>query len=288
MNPIVERKVSGFQLSISTGMAMETLFDLRATAYDPDRTPPPRASLADYDSLWINVDTLLRNIINASTYGDARELRPEMVGGALEEEIDLIQNLCSIEGKGQLTPFFYATNYTDYFRKKSPEYKPRVPTSGKQVAWFQALDGGRNFTIKNGAAISEFGHTGLVPKQPGERILIISHLPPDLLSYRDFGKMELLESHTGVIKTRRQWNTKYHPLGPEKFENMPWCRPLLCYLGDKYVFAPLSINVRKKLLELSQRRKWTPMTEPATVHNDCMTKINDDNILRVLRQITLY
>lgn len=288
MNPIVERKVSGFQLSISTGMAMETLFNLRGPAYDKDRTPPPKVSLSDYQAVYINIDTLLRNIINAATYSDARQLRPDMVGEALCEEIELIQNLCTIEGRGSILPVFYDTSYASFYRAKTPEYQLRLPTTEKQIAWFRALEGGKQFCIQKGYPVTAFGETGIRPTKPNQKALIMSHVAPDLLSYRNFDSLELLESHTGKIKTRRQWNTKYSPMGSEKFENMPWCKPLLCWLGDQHVLSPLSITIRKKIFDLSKLRRWTPMTESATVHNDCLTKIPEESITKILRQITLY
>lgn len=284
MNIVLMRKVSGFQLSISTGMAMETLFAPRQATYDPTRIPPRRVSLKDYDSLWINVQTLLRNIINATEFTDVRQIRPEFLAEALSQEIEQIQSLCSNEGQGQITPCFFTTTYHNFYSRQGSEYKVRVPETDKQKAWFKTLSDGLTLGFQQGLPIAFKLH----PRFNGERVLLMSHLAPDLLEYRDFASMELLESHTGRVKTMREWNTKYSPLGTEKWAHMPWCKPLLCYLGDKYVFAPLSISIRKSILELSKERRWSPMTSSSIVHTDCMTRIKDQNTVKVLRQITVY
>lgn len=290
MNPVLMRKVSGFQLSISTGMAMETLFAPRQNVYDPDRTPPPRASLKDFDSVFVNIHTLLRNIINATDYQDVKQLRPDMLGEALVSEIEQIQSLCSNEGQNQIIPVFYDSSYSSFYRGKTTEYKLRVPETPKQIDWFAALHAGAQHALQSGQVAIAFAYqTGEIrPRFQGERALILSHKTPDLLSYRNFSNLELLESHTGKIKTMREWNTKYHPLGTEKFESMPWCKPLLCWLGDKYVLCPLSITIRKAILDLSKERRWNPLTSGAVVHTDCLNRIKNPEIVKVLRQIPLY
>lgn len=288
MNPVLLRKMSGFQLSISTGMAMETLFAPRREVYDPERTPPPRASLEEYDSVWINVHTLLRNIINATDYNDIRAIRPQMLAEALSEEIEQIQSLCVNEGQSKLVPVFYASSYSSFYRGKGPEYKLRIPTADKQVAFMQAISHAVFETQKLGLHIVTLSDAQFQPRFPNERCLLMSHVTPDLLGEGKFGKMELLESHTGKIKTRREWNTKYSQFGQHKWEEMPWCKQLLCFLGDKYILQPLSIGIRKQIQELAKDRHWTPMTHPSAINSDLMLKIKQPEVVKVLRQIGVY
>lgn len=285
-NPLLSRKTSGFALSISTGMAMETLFAPRAPVYDPLRMPPPRASLGQYDTVWIHVRTLLRNILNSTEFGDIREIRPEELARSLAEEVDTIKSLFSNEGQNLLAPVFYDSNYQSFYRGQSAEYKLRVVTSDKQTAWFNCLEAGLQKAMLQGMQVLHTG-SSLRPNRPSERALILSHITPDLLSHSYFGSMELLESHTGKIKTRREWNTKYHQLGEEKFERFPWSRQLLCYLGDKYVIAPLSVKIRKQILAVAEERKWTPMTSPNMVHLDLQKYIKDDETRAILSKISL-
>lgn len=294
MNVVESRKMSGFPVSISTGFAMETLFNPRIAVIDPLRVAPPRVSLANYDILSINVLTLLRNIMNASQMKEENEMfsdfkrsvdiRPEMLVEALSGEMDLIRSLCAVEGQGRIQSRFYVTDYSTFYRGKGPEYKLRVPNSDKQKAWFNTVHTALRYAQNSGLPIVQ----GFKPERQTERNVILTHMVPDLLDFRTVANMELLESHTGRVKTRREWNTKYQPMGTEKFENLPFCKPLLCYLGDKYVLQPLSITIRKTLQDLSIERRWTPMTSESTVYMDCMTKIKNQDIVKVLRQITLY
>ena len=297
MNPVQDRTVSGFQLSISTGMAMETLFTPTQSVYDIERVAPDRVALLRFTDVWINVDTLIRNILNASTFDESTDrftppdrlagVRANMVHDALLQEIELIQTLFMIEGGGRITPTFYVTDYTNFYNGKDPDhYKKRLANTDKQVLWFKMLDTTRQLALTTTPVIKTFKEQLLPTGQPNA--LILSHIALDLLSYQRFGNLELLESHTGKVKTRREWNSKYQPLGPEKFENFPWCKPLLCWLGDKYVLKPLSITIRKRILEISKIRHWTPLTAPAAVYQDCLSHINDPELNKVLRQISLY
>lgn len=285
-NILFERKMSGFVLSISTGMAMETLFATRAPVYDESRIPPQRVSLERYNTVWINVRTLLRNIINACEYTTVREIRPKELARSLIEEIEIIQSLFANEGKSLITPIFYDSNYQTFYRGKDPQYKLRVVSTPKQVDWFNCLEQGLQEALMQGVQILHTGST-LRATRPGEKALILSHVTPDLLSYVNFSSMELLESHTGKIKTRREWNTKYSPLGSEQFENFPWTKQLLCYLGDKYIFSPLSITARRKILAVANERRWSPMTSPVVVDRDLQRHIDDESLKTLLKQISL-
>lgn len=297
MNPVQDRTVSGFQLSISTGMAMETLFTPTQSVFDPERVAPERVALSRFTDVWINVDTLIRNILNATTFDESKDrfMPPDRIAGvrantvhdALQQEIELIQTLFMIEGGGRITPTFYVTDYTSFYTGKDPEhYKKRLASTDKQIAWFRILDTTRQLALATNQSIKTFRNELQPSGQPNA--LILSHIALDLLSYNRFGNLELLESHTGKVKTRREWNSKYQPLGTEKFENFPWCKPLLCWLGDKYVLKPLSITIRKRILEVSKLRRWTPMTAPAAVYQDCLSHITDPEISKILRQISLY
>lgn len=284
-NPVVDRRISGFQLSYSTGIAMETLFDPRMQVFDEDRLQPKRVSYRGYDTLYIHLDTLMRNIIRACEYKDIRQLPVDALGEALVSETELIQSLCTNEGKGLITPVFYLTNYANFYRRKSSEYKLRVPTSDVQRAHFTALISGRAKALSQISVV--YAGEEIRPERPTERTLLLSHITPDLLSHDRFAKLELLESHTGKVKTRREWNTKYCNMGSEKFAMMPWCKPLLCWLGDKYTLSPLSITIRRHLLQLAEQRRWSPMTSPSTILNDALTKTTRPEILKVLREVSL-
>lgn len=297
MNPVIDRKVSGFQLSISTGMALETLFEPTQAVYDVERTSPQRVPLSRYTNAWFNIDTLIRNIMNATTFNDENDrfkstvsitaVRSDAVAEALIQEVELIQSLFMTEGSARITPTFYVTDYASFYSGKDPEnYQYRLATTEKQKLWFNTFYAARAKAIQAGLQVEQFRNELNPPR--GQKAVILSHVALDLLSYTKFADLELLESHTGKIKTRREWNSKYQSLGQEKFENFPWSKPLLCWLGDKYVLKPLSITIRKKILAVAQERRWTPLTWPATVYNDCLTRIDDPEVVKILRQISLY
>lgn len=64
---IHDRTTSGFPVSISTGLALESIFSPRQAVYDPDRVTPPRVDLSKYQEFWVNTATLFRNMVSASS-----------------------------------------------------------------------------------------------------------------------------------------------------------------------------------------------------------------------------
>ena len=283
---LLERKTSGFTLSYSTGVAMEALFVPRVEIFDEEHIAPERVALKRYDSVYINVRTLLRNILNACDYSSTQDVKPKELAQTLIEEIELIQSLFTNEGKSLIQPTFYDTNYQNFYRGKDPLYKLRAVSTPKQQAWFKTLDTGLQEALSKGLRIVHSG-SSLQSSRPGEKALVLTHVTPDLLSHTNFSSMELLESHTGKVKTRREWNTKYSSLGEEKFKSFPWTKQLLCYLGDKYILAPLSITVRRTILGVGKERRWSPTTSPVMVNHDLQKYIKDDKIKTLLKEISI-
>lgn len=91
-----------------------------------------------------------------------------------------------------------------------------------------------------------------------EPVVLLSHIPVDLLSYNEFPSMCLLESHTGVIKQRGEFHTKLKGT----FTNpLPFNIFTLNIFGDKAMFfdgAP--IKLRNLVNKLSTRHSWSPIT----------------------------
>jgi hypothetical protein len=48
------RTISAFPLSISTSLALESIFTPKLPPYDPNRIIPEHINLIDYQEIWIN------------------------------------------------------------------------------------------------------------------------------------------------------------------------------------------------------------------------------------------
>jgi hypothetical protein len=90
--------------------------------------------------------------------------------------------------------------------------------------------------------------------------LLFTHVPFDLLSHSNFVKMDLLESHTGLIKPRYTWYSKYYPIPEKDMSFLPFMEYLLTIFGDKVMFTPASIKERLNLFDAMKKKGVTPLT----------------------------
>lgn len=287
MNPLTNRTTSGFPLSISTGMAMETLFQPRQAVYDPERVAPPRISLASYDELWINVLTLVRNAYGSITREEASYISPQDMAEVILQEIELIRDLLRIEGNGICLPVFYFNNYDRIFPKGDKIFQLRKDTTNLQIQTRIIFNKSKDLILRSDSEIKTF-QTHVRPDNGSRRAILLSHLPFDLLSYQNFRSLDLLESHTGKIKHRSDWNTKYHSCGEADMGRLPFNRQLLSIFGDHPLIIPLPLKSRRTVLDLATQLKWTPATSQSKVSNDFSHHLKDPFFQAKIKEIPLF
>lgn len=247
------RTLSSFDLSIGTGIALESVFTPTSTRYDDERKIPNNKKV-NYDIHVFNIYTMCRNIVSATLTKDKDILYANkellvVVSNEIQTLIDLYyQNDVKIlfilpdEKKDFVR---YNKDKTDIMRKAYLQYANMVPV------------------------VSELKSTLplLVDKLPQDKnTLLLTHYSNDLLNYGN--KVSLLESHTGVIKTQGQFNTKFSKAGKLDLSNIPFLDVTLYILGDKALIKPAGRAIKWKLHEISQKHKWTPRTTRAKVMSD--------------------
>jgi hypothetical protein len=277
-----DRVTSGFALSISTGLAMETLFTPREAVYDPERVAPLRVSVSKYNYLFVNIQTLIRNLLQALPRERLDGVSPPMLVEVLQQEIEIIQDLLRIEGQGVCQPTFYSTDYSrllngyDHFRLRID----KTPIQ-KRLRWVS--DQAKQMLLdENKSILKVRDHFSLTAPYS---VLMLTHLPLDLLSYPIFRSLELLESHTGKIKDRLEFNSKYHHFDDAGFERLPFNRPLLYIFGDSSMIVPTGLKIRRTILELAKTQRWTPITSVQRVRMDLQKQFKDDPLLNDLRKV---
>ena len=255
---LLDRATSGFPLSISTGLAFESLFPPRQAVYDPNRAIPKQVDIRQYTQLWINMDTLFRNMLDAGGKIAVSNTGYKETSTVLYDEMETIANMLANEGQGFLTPVFYSCDYQHALASIPRAFSLRQHTLPGQML----IENLRKKTMKElgnlRSDIKSFS-TG-IRIGVKERALILTHQPYDLLAKRFFGKLDLLESNTGRLKTSLTWNTKYYPIPDADMKILPFNRPLLMALGDKPLIQPWPLKIRRQIMETAVRGKWTPLT----------------------------
>lgn len=255
---LYDRTTSGFPLSISTALAFESLFSPRQAVYDPAREKPPEIHIDQYNQMWINMDTLFRNMLQASTKEAIMNTGYKETASVLIDEMDTIRSLLAQEGRGVCRPVFYHCDYEKAFSGINKAFTVRKDTTANQI--FQRDL--REKTMKELKRL-EAGVTflpGPVKAENRPSALMLTHVPYDLVSKKYFEKLDLLESNTGKLKKPAQWNTKYYPVPNRDMTILPFYRFLLMSLGDKVYFQPMPMKIREQIMTTAEKRNWTPVT----------------------------
>lgn len=255
MNQILSnRSQSGFPLSIGSSLALESLFKPIQSVYDETRQIPNTIDITKYSNFIFNISTLLRNILSSVSSQEVLVLPKKDILDTLLEEIDWLNNFFQMSG---LNINFYIHNYN--FVHNNYKDILRKATTEKQIY----LDGIYTFCLKGISKeddVKEFSNDIKYTKE--DSALIFTHVPWDLLSYRNFIKLDLLESHTGILKTRKLWNTKYHKLpGDRDMSFLPFMEYLLTTFGDNIMFHPAPLKDRLELYESMKKRNVHPLMD---------------------------
>ena len=257
MFSLEERAQSSFPVSLPTGLALETLFDPIMERVDNERQVE-KIDVTTYDLFLVNIDTLIRNILNSVPTAELYKLNMIHVCDTLLAEIAWMTDFC--ESNGIPIQFYYNT-YKYVHDLYDKDHRVRKPTTDKQLY----LDGIYKYCQKKLAKQDNVIQTGNDIKVKDVRtVLIFTHIPWDLLSHRHYSQMDLLESHTGLIKTRKDWNSKYYKMHDFDFSFLPFFEHLLVTFGDNAMFKPASVQERTDLYNVLRKKNVHPLMSEMT------------------------
>ncbi len=278
-----DRATSSFPLSIGTAMAFESLFNGREPAYDPKRSIPDRINVANYQECYINLATLFRNLNGSVDNAFFMAAKPTAIVDVLLSEMDVIENLFSVEGNGVCVPIFYYSDYDDLEKKEKLGIAIRKANTPNQKTIALLLK--ETIKLLNRQTDAIVHVSDLLKPKAAVDALMISHHPYDLCAHKSFNSLSLLESHTGVLKTKRQWNSKYYPVTGENMAHLPFHRKLLLVFGDRVQIGPMPIKFRKTIMEASIKRNWTPLTTMEKIKLDLGYEIRDPYALTLFNAL---
>lgn len=281
---IANRSTSAFPLSVGTSLAFESIFDGGGSPIDPDRVIPQHIELKDYDEFWINVETLYRNLVHSLQKGDIENAQPKDIAEALYQEMEIIMSLMQTEGYALAKPVFYVVDYSTYLtlmvrtvatiREDKTELQKRYTKLKFDTMDYLFKMTGQDQRLDENALIKHFrgelSPASIISAAPRKtirpRAIILSHLAYDLESRENFNTLDLIESHTGVLKKYNQFYTKY--TNGKTLTTIPFLKGLLPVFGDSEFFHPLSIKIRNTVIDLSKAQRWTPITTRTKVLHD--------------------
>lgn len=270
---VASRSVSAFPLSIGTSLSMESISNSGGTPYDPDRQIPQHVEIRDYKEFWINLSTLFRNLYGAIPRADIQNVSARDCADALLQEMNIIESIIQNDSYSLTKTVFYICNYTT-LKVRYPKANIRGYVTSLQQHFKKLHD--QTIQLVLNEHNSQLSKLKIFDWEliPDERVdtLILTHSPHDLISSKHFKSLDLLESHTGKLKKKNLWYTKYYQ--GKELVMMPFNSTLLQALGDNEMFHPLNISLRRDLIELAKKKNWTFATTHSKVKEDVKTLKN--------------
>lgn len=262
---LADREAGQYPLAIATSLALEG-----ATGIYPEKETH-KNELAEYSELWVNLRTLFRNLYNAVHSDGQGALTAGDLHDAMLEEISALESVV-LEHNFSMAIVYYVSNYAG-LERKYPKALLKKPKTPKQLIYAEiqrktieellktlGKEGGRDVRVFD---------LKLHPKNPTQTYgsaLMLTHYAYDLLSYPSFSELRLLESHTGAIKPRSEWYTKYHD--GRNLPMIPFREDLMQIFGDSELFSAWNIKDRRPIIELAIAKKWHAMTTVAKIRQD--------------------
>lgn len=267
-------KGENIPLSIGTAQAMEALSGLGD--FDAKEAP-----ILKYTQVWVNLRTLFRNFFNALGIEARATLSPDALLVGLQEDLLIIQSCVSQASRHQTSVVFYHCSF-EHLEREFPNARYKTLSTQKQkeeqqkeddtLALFLAQD--HDATIE----CYDVKITGTHPK-----VVMLTHYPVDLLWYRQFDGLDLVESHTGKIKARPSWHTKL--TGGKNLSHLPFNRMTIQLYGDGNVlFASMIKSVKDEITKLAKENRWHSLTTNEKVRHD-ISKIYDPRVKQFYRSL---
>lgn len=245
--------VGQFDLSIATSLAIEGLLGIH-----PENSvkPPPVESI---DELWVNVTTLIRNAYNA--LGDGKNsITSDELSFIVHAEMIYLSEILKDKYPFLVTRF-YITNES-MVKKRFLKINYRVPTTHKQKTYRSVYERTLRAVIRMSLDMGIFDINGGI-QSTTKRVLLLTHHITDLLLTDVVPNLQLLESHTGVVKGKTNWSTK---LNGKLTENIPFSLFTVNVFGDNGgMLNPLPLKYRQLILDMATKNRWTTVTTEAKV-----------------------
>jgi hypothetical protein len=246
-----EREKGAFPISIGTSLALEG-----ALGIHPDR-PLPNRPIFQYREVWLNVYTLFRNLLTCLKAEQQRAATVTDLLPALIEDILGCATVVEQETNGRVKAIFYLNDYSGLIGKY-PHATHKAPNTENQLV-FAALEKATLEALMRHRPDVPFKQYGYAIKELHPKVLMLTHLPVDLLSRYQFEKLDLLESHTGKIKGPAHWNSKLSGKSSET-STLPFNSFTLQVFGDNVQFVHQLRSVKEAVTETAQAANWSSIT----------------------------
>lgn len=244
------RELGQLNISIGTSLALESVFGVLENPIEG--TP----NIADFTHVWINLRTLFRNIHGALSGDKQNGLQGKDLAVTIFEEALVIRERIKEQTNGAVEVNFYYCMYKN-LQVEFPKANLKELKTTKQQMFNELENEAMKSCIEFFKAVQQpVQEFDVRLKDLGERVLLFTHLPVDLVNVKGFSTITLLESHTGKTKTKPLWNSKLST--SMDVSRLPFDRMTLQLFGDGKMFGPLNKQYREKIISIAEKHRWNP------------------------------
>lgn len=251
VGPIASREVGYYPLSMATSLALEGAMGNHP---DPARQTG-KVELLKYDVIWVNLKTVFRNFFNAMDRQQAPKVPARDMAQGILQELEQLENVLSQLSSGRMQVQYYVSDYAG-MDTKYRHARIRGYVTELQRAYGRSLEASLTQVIKELKDRVKIYRLKITDEE-ARPCLLLTHYAYDLL-VRNFRQFCLLESHTGAVKDKLQFYTKY--LNGKDLAQIPFCEGFMQVFGDSEHFHPMQISIRKQILELADKYHWSQVT----------------------------
>lgn len=258
MMNMFDRDLGKYPLSIGTSLTLETI-----SGQNPDKPVKGELPIRLYETMLVSMRMVMRNIYQSITDRKVAEDLPDIdFYDAIMMEMRYIREVVAMFNP-RMKVIFYAPTYRN-LHKRFPQARIKVQrTSSTQKYADLEVNALKRFYSEKTTDI--FRCDFLEKIEISLRTLVWTNSPLDLITLNK-PLVSLLESHTGAIKDRSKWNSKY--TGSKDFSNIPFNKPLLLIMGDGgYLLSPI-LRYKNRILKLAEANNWNFTTELSKIMRD--------------------
>jgi len=254
MEALSSREVGQIPISIASSRALEGAFGILEDNHNP------KPIINNVDVIYVNIRTMIRNMVGAINSEKLQDVMPEDMGNLLLNELTIFEQAVNSYTNGRVSVVPYLCNYRNIPKKFPFAILKAARTDLQQQAAMREENTVIEF--KEIAKLQSYGkviETDIDLPNDSRRVLIMTSYAIDLLQRYKFGSVTLIESHTGVAKPPALWHTKL--TNGKELPNMPFDRMTIQFFGDGgNLFTGFPIKYRRVLLQIAEKNRWTPLT----------------------------
>ena len=274
---LASREMGKIEVSIGTSLALEGAMGILED--HPNSNPP----LDSVDVLYVNIRTLVRNLVGSIPKDDSGYITPEDLAWTLVNEISVIEGAIGLFTTNRVQVQVYLCNYRSLDRRFPKAILKNANTDRQRTAVLReelAIDAFKTMIEDSDLKIIDVDVD--LPKD-SRRVLMLTSYVIDLLQKYQFRSLVLLESHTGAAKVQAFWHTKL--TGGKDLPMIPFNRMTLQFFGDgSNLFTGYPIKFRRVMIDIATKNNWNSLTSKDYILS-CIRKAHEPELEYLAKQM---